>query len=539
MKYKPEETMVQKADNTIQSHGKKVAFSEEHPDPSTLPPGKETEELTFEELNARSNRIANRLTELGAEKGDVVSYQIPNWVEFPLIYFSCQKIGAVSQPILPEHRSSEVGFMTDLTDSDILVIPSSFRGFDYVSMVEKLLDSSIDPAFVFVIGDFQCSDDRFRSFDQLKQGSTTPVESPLELDDLAHIMFTSGTTGEPKGVRHTVYSGMQQILPPNGERLHLDDSDVIFASTPLAHTTGYQYCMRLGLLTGARTVLFDKWIPERAVETISQKNCTFCAGATTFLKDLLDLPNVEEYPLSSLQLFYLAGSAIPEPIIKESHEKFGNMTIVRVWGQTENGMVTATKLDDPVEKIATTDGAPLSHAEVTVRNEFNGAEVRNETGKLLMRGESLMDGYHKRPTVTEESFTDDGWFKTGDLAIMYDNGYISIEGRQQDFIIRGGMNISALEVEEHVLKHPVVQEVAVVAMPDERLQERPCAFIQIADGHKPSDISVDSLSAFLDDSGVQVQKHPEHLEITEKFPRTSTGKIQKFKLEKIIASKFE
>jgi non-ribosomal peptide synthetase component E (peptide arylation enzyme) len=297
--------------------------------------------------------------------------------------------------------------------------------------------------------------------------------------------------------------------------------------------------MRMGMLTGARVVLFDKWIPSKALETIAAEECTFCAGATTFLKDLLDLPEITEYDLPALRLFFLAGSPIPRPVVQQAYDQLENLTLMRVWGQTENGMVTATRLDDPIEKIATTDGRPLSHSEVTVREAYDGEEVRGEVGKLLMRGESLMEGYHRRPGITEESFTDDGWFKTGDLAVLHDDGYITIEGREKDIIIRGGENISAPEVEEHLLEHPDVVEVAVVAMPDDRLQERPCAYLRLVPDASPDDLTVESLSAFLDERGLQRHKHPERVEFVDAFSRTTTGKIQKFKLREDVADKLE
>lgn len=527
------------------SRGDAVAFQEVHPDPSVLPPGKGTDELTFDELDAAANRVADSLRSLGVGRGDVVSYQLPNWVEFPVLHLAVAKAGGVSQPILPEHRANEVGFMVDLCGSDVLVVPAEFRGFDHLGMVRDLLaEGTIDPSTVVVVGDYDRdavvdAPAEFRPWSWLLDGDPAPVESPLELDDLEQVMFTSGTTGEPKGVRQTARVGLHQILTPNADVLGIDASDVLFAPSPLAHNTGYHFLMRMGMLTGARVVFFDKWLPERALETLAAESCTFCFGATTFLKDLLDHPAVGDYPLPDLRLFTLGGSDIPRPVVEDAYDRFANVTLVRVWGQTENGLVTATRPDDPFETIATRDGRPVSHCEVTVRDTYDGDEVRNERGKLLMRGDPLTDGYYDRPELTRQAFTDDGWFITGDLAVLHDDGYISIEGREKDIIIRGGENISAAEVEEHVLTHPTVREVAVVAMPDDRLQERPCAYVTLAPGYDADDLTVESLSAFLADRGLQVHKHPERVELLDAFPRTSTGKIQKFELRDRIAETVE
>jgi cyclohexanecarboxylate-CoA ligase len=291
----------------------------------------------------------------------------------------------------------------------------------------------------------------------------------------------------------------------------------------------------MAIATGARCVLFDRWDPGAALPTMAEEGCTFSIGATTFLGDLLHQSNVEEYSLPEFRMFVLSGSSIPRSVVEEAYDRFENITVVTGWGQTENGLVTATLPDDPIERIVTTDGKAISHCEVIVREEYEGEAVIGERGKLLMRGDSLFDGYHERPEKTAESLTDDGWLKTGDLAVQDEDGYISIEGREADFIIRGGENISASEIEEILLDRPDIKNVALVAMPDERLQERPCAYVALSDGADP--VTVEELDEYLTERGVQSHKHPERVEIVEEFPRTSTGKIQKFRLREEIAEK--
>lgn len=535
----PDGTILDRVRDIVAEYGTKTAFTEVHPDPSITPDGKTAEDLTFAALDARSDQIAASLQDLGVEPGDVVTYQLPNWIEFPLVALGVQKAGAVSAPILPEHRGSEVGFITSLCESDVLVIPATFRGFDHVAMVEDLIHGGeIDPEHVFVVGAFDARLDSIQRFEALEDGPAEPPAVNRALDDLEQIIFTSGTTGEPKGVRQTARVGYYQTVQPT-EFLGLNDGDTLFAPSPLAHNTGYHYLMRAGLLTGAKVVLFDKWLSDDAIETMAAHDCSFCMGATTFLKDLLDLPNNGDYPLPALEKFVLGGATIPRSVVETAYETFANVTVFAVWGQTENGILTITDHDDPIEKICQTDGYPLPRNELTVRESEDGDEIRNEPGKLFVRGAHQTDGYHRRPDITADSFTADGWFITGDLAILYDDGYISIEGREKDVIIRGGENISAAEVEEHVLAHPAVQEVAVVAMPDERLQERPCAYVRLVADYEPSDLTVEDLSSFLADRGIQVQKHPERIEFIEAFPRTSTGKIQKFELREDIADKLD
>jgi len=524
------------AASTFEDDGEKTAFVEVSPDPAVLPEGKSPGELSFGELQRRSDRVANTLLDLGYEKGDVLSVQLPNWLEFPILHLGALKAGLVTLPILAEHRTNEVGFMVDLCESDVVVIPAEFRGFDYVEMIEGLIDDGeIDPDHVAVVGEFEADDDRFHPYEWLESAADDPVESPFEADDLTQVLFTSGTTGEPKGVRQTRATGMSHVLPPNEEIYGIDDSDVIFAVSPIAHNAGFHYSVRLTVATGCRCVLYDNWVPEEALSTMAEHGCTFCLGATTFLSDLLHHPDVDAYDLPAFRMFVLSGSPIPRPVVEEAYDQFANITVVKGWGQTENGVVTATRPDDPIERIATTDGKAISHCEVTVRDEYGGEQVLEEPGKLLMRGDSLFDGYHRRPEKTAEALTEDGWLETGDIAVMDGDGYIRIEGREDDIIIRGGENISAAEVEEIIVDHPAVEIVAVVAMPDERLQERPCAYVKPVEGAQR--LTVGDLHEYLTERGVQAHKHPERIEYVEAFPRTSTGKIRKFRLREDVADK--
>ncbi len=531
------EPFVSAAAETIASARDRTAFTEHHPQQSDLPDGKQSTDLTFGDLDDRSNRIARQLRADGVEPGDTVAMQLPNWVEFPLAYLATLKAGATAVPILPEHRASEVGFILDLAECDVFLVPSTFRGFDHVDMVESLVaDGTVDPSVVYVVGSFESEDSRFQPWSTLESPRPDPLEAEIEtaMDDVEQVMFTSGTTGEPKGVRQSAETGMHQTAQPI-DVLGLDETDVIFGASPLAHNTGIHYYVRLGLLLGARVVLVDRWDPDAALEILDEEDCTFSIGATTFLKDLLDQSDVSAYSLPELELFALAGSAIPAPVVEEAYRRFENLTVMAIWGQTENGIVTATRLDDDVKTVSQTDGAPIPGREVTVRREYDGEEITNEPGKLLMRGNGLMDGYLKRPEITSDSFTENGWFKTGDVAVLQEDGYISIRGREKDLIIRGGQNISAAEVEEALIDHPAIREVALVPMPDDRLQERPCAYVRPVPG-EPA-VGVDTLSEFLDEYGLQRHKHPERVEVVTEFPRTSTGKVQKYKLREDVAAK--
>lgn len=528
----------------IERHGSRTAFTEVHPTPEILPAGKVSEELTYRQLDQRSNRFARFLRELGVDGGDVVSYQLPNWIEFPVVYLAVNKLGAVNQPILPEHREHEVEHMVELCGSDVLVVPSCFRGHDYVDMVSRLHEAGrLATDRVIVVGGDDSDARRetssgavFTPFDAARRYDDAPVADYPDGDDLAQIVFTSGTTGEPKGVRQTEAIGMEQALALESEALQIDPSDVVFAPAPLGHNTGFQYCLRLPMLKGASAVLFDKWEPAAALETLAEERCTIGRGATPFLKDILDLPGIEDVSLPHLRAFIVGGTSLPAVVVREAYEAFENLTVMSAWGQTENGIVTVTRPGDDPEVVAETDGTVLPHCEIAISSGSEGVATNATTGELVMRGTSLFAGYHRRPELTEAAFTDDGWFKTGDIASLRDDGYITIVGRKKDIIIRGGENISAAEVEEALLEHPAITEVAVVAMPDERLQERPCAYITTSDG---TTLTVADLSRFLEEQGLKRQKHPERVELVADLPRNPSGKVQKFKLREDVTEKMD
>lgn len=479
--------------------------------------------LTYAGLAARVRRIALGLHRLGIGRGDIVSYQSPNWWEFIALHLAALRIGAISNPLMPIFRERELRFMLGLAESKLLVVPCRFRGFDFAAMAAALRPELPALSHVLVIGGEGAA-----SFEALwRDGAEDEAEAaPLfdarrpAPDDVIQLLYTSGTTGEPKGVMHSANT-LYAALIPYAERFGLGADDVILMSSPIAHQTGFTYGIMMPIHLGATLVLQDIWNPARAVDLIAAEGVTFTMAATPFLADLTEEAAARQDEVRSLRIFLSAGAPIPRQLVRRAGEVLG-ATIISAWGMTENGAVTSTRPGDPPEKTFATDGCPIRGMEIRTLDAADTPLAPNQEGRLQTRGATNFLGYLKRP----EWYAMDaaGWFETGDLARIDADGYVRITGRLKDVIIRGGENIPVVEVEGLIYRHPAVLEAAIVAMPDARLGERACVFLRLREGET---MTLATLTAFLRAEGLARNYWPERLEITEALPKTPSGKIQK------------
>jgi non-ribosomal peptide synthetase component E (peptide arylation enzyme) len=304
------------------------------------------------------------------------------------------------------------------------------------------------------------------------------------------------------------------------------------AST-FAHQTGYLYGVHMPTVLGATGVYMDAWNATRAVELIEAEHVTWSMGATPFLSDLTYAPTLAQHNLDSLRIFLSAGAAIPRQLVIDAKQRL-NCAISAGWGMSENALVTVNRVDDAPEKVFGTDGCCLAGMEVKVVNEHGETLPVGQEGDLLCRGPQHFAGYYQRPQVTADSFVGDGWFRTGDRAVMDADGYISISGRSKDIIIRGGENIPVVEVENLLHKHPKVLHATIVAMPDARLQEKACAYVIPQPGET---FTFGEMIAYLLEQQLAKQYLPERLELVDKFPMTPSGKIQKYVLRQQITER--
>jgi len=488
---------------------------------------------TWAALAGEVERVAHGLRAHGLEEGGVVSCQLPNWNEFVLVFLAASRLGAVVNPIPPTYRASELRFMLGLLESQALVIPATFRGFDYREMAAQIRGGLPRLRRVFVArGDAPGGMEPFAALTdaawEAKAGRRPlPGSDPNTVHE---VVFTSGTTGEPKGVMHTpntTLSTMYTLI----ERLAFTERDVLLMASTLGHQTGYLYGYCLNLLLGATTVWMDIWNAEEAAGLIEAERVTFTMGATPFLRDLTYTQAPRD--LGSLRVFISAGAPIPRQLVKDARERL-KCVISAGWGMTENGLVTCNGLGDPEEKVVTTDGAPLPGMELRVVDEDGLGVLTGREGDLLVRGPAQFAGYFKRPEFTADGHTTDGWFKTGDRATLDADGYVSITGRTKDVIIRGGENIPVVEVENLLYTHPKISGVSIVAMPDPRLGERACAVVIPREGQS---LTLPEITAFLEGHQLSRQKFPERLEIVSEFPTTPSGKVQKFRLRQLVAER--
>ncbi|TDL91923.1 cyclohexanecarboxylate-CoA ligase [Vibrio vulnificus] len=505
---------------------------EKHPDKIAIIDKKSS--FTYKQLGKLVDRIALGLLHIGLGKGDVVSFQLPNWNEFIILHYAVTRIGAISNPLIPIYRDREIGYMVGMAESKMIVVPDYFRGFYYPDMMERLCHQWPSMKHIYVIGDN--APNGMKLFSSLFE---EPWEDRMDssiLDEIAHdpndvteIIFTSGTTGSPKGVMHTHNT---LCISTNYwiDRLHLKSDDVLFMASTFAHQTGFGYGVRLPTHIGGTGVYQDIWNPREFIEWVEKEKITFTAGATPFLQDTVQMEGIERYDLNSLRVFVALGAPIPRHLVKEAVKKVP-FKILSGWGQTEDGLVTLTRIEDTEDKLTNTDGIPFPGMELKIVDFEGEICAPNIEGSLLVRGPALFVGYFKRINDTLAEYSD-GWFITGDRAFIDEDGYIRISGRNKDIIIRGGENIPVAYVENVLYEHPDISSAQVIAVPDSRLQEKACACISMKTGKSP--ITLDSLQEFLLEKGLAKQYWPEFIEIMDDFPRTASGKIQKFRLREMI-----
>lgn len=488
-------------------------------------------ELTYAEVVSAVRSVARGLRELGVEKGDVVSWELPNWHEAYLTHFAVLSIGAVSNPIVPIYRHHEVEFILREAGSRVVITPGVFRGFDYGAMVGDLRGRLplLEHAVVVRPGPGATG----LSFAELAAGEACEPDAAAESrtpDDPALLMFTSGTTARPKGAVHT-HNTLGYEVRSMVEVFGLADGDVVFMPSPLTHMTGLAYGVQMAPALAAPLVLQDVWEPRRAMELIDAHRCSFTLLATPFLHGLLQHPDQGAFDLTSMRVVASGGADVPASLMRQVRERFG-CTASRAYGSTEMPTLTTTGPDDPAEKGATTDGRRIGPADFRLVDD-DGRVVRpGEVGEIVAIGPERFIGY-LRAEDDAGAFDEDGYFHTGDLGSADEGGYLTIQGRKKDIILRGGENISVTEVEQALLEHPGIADIAIVAMPDPVMVERACAFVVAADGARPT---LAELSAYLTGRNMAKQKFPERLELVAELPRTPSGKTQKYLLRAKIAA---
>ena len=489
-----------------------------------------THAFTYQELWQRTNQIALGLKRLGIQAHDVVACQLPNWWELTLLYLACSRIGAVLNPLMPIFRERELEFMLKHGEAKLLVVPKLFRGFDHGALAQQLQAKIPSLEHILVI------DEQDGSFQQLYQQQLDAAQLAeldqyvLDPDQVTQLIFTSGTTGEPKGVMHTSNTLFANIVE-YANRLHLNQDDVVLMASPMAHQTGFMYGLMMPIWLNAKAVLQDIWEVKQAIDIIQSEQVSFTMASTPFLNDLSTQVAALNTHVASLKTFLCAGAPIPGPLVEQARQNLG-VNVISAWGMTECGAVTMTLIEDPDERASHTDGKPLKGVEIKIVDKHGQEKPINSAGRLWVRSCSNFAGYLKRAHLNDTNGED--WFDTGDIAYQDEQGYIRICGRKKDVIIRGGENIPVAEIESLLYQHPKIATVALVAYPDERLGERACAIVKLKDPQQALDLS--EILTFLQQHNLAKQYLPERLEVWASIPMTPSGKIQKFKLREMLVS---
>jgi cyclohexanecarboxylate-CoA ligase len=454
-------------------------------------------------LLQRANSLAQALL-ARLQVGSVVSFMLPNWHEAAVIYLGATLAGMVVNPILPSLREHELSYILADCESRIIFIPSTFRGHDYPAMLISVCAGLPNPPEVVVVrGD--------------QPWATSPLHTDLpqlDLDDVRMVLYTSGTTGKPKGVLHS-HRSLGALIAQLHQHWRVEPGDTFLVPSPVAHIGGSIYAFECPLLLDTTAVLMDQWDAAAAVTLMTEHRCTHMAGATPFLTGLLVAAKKALTRLPDLKVFICGGASVSPQLIRSAAAYFDKATVTRVYGSTEIPVTTVGAPDDR-DRAADTDGLP------------GIADVKLVAGEIRVKGPQMLLGYlHPE----DDALDADGYFRTGDLGRWTDDGYLVVTGRAKDLIIRNGENISPKEIEDVLAGHPDIDEVAVVGLPDERTGERAVAVVITA-----ATITVADLRRYLTERGVARFKIPEQVEIWDALPKNDAGKILKQQIRTELAA---
>lgn len=495
-----------------------------------------TTTLTWHELWRESERIATLLNELEVRPGEMVAYQLANCAEFLAITLAILRIGAVCCPLMPLYRERELAGMLERARARVLFVRDAYHGRCPVDEIAALAPRLQSLEHLIAIGESNSAialpETSRLSSCWLEQRLASLAQSghPLEpraphASDLAQLLFTSGTSGTPKGVLHR-HETLTRAATLAIEHLGLDAHDRLYVPSPLAHQTGFLYGMWMALTLGVPQLLQERWEPSLALSTLKDWGGTFVQAATPFLADLVQAVEAGASPPESLRIFVATGAAVPRALAQRAATTL-RAAICGAFGTTEGCLATLSSPADPSGRACNTDGHPLPTVRIRVCDDLGQPLPAGTEGHLQVLSATMFEGYLDDPDGTADAYTRDGWYRTGDLAIIDVDGYLRVTGRVKDVINRGGEKIPVAEVEQMLYQHEAVREVAIVAMPDARLGERACAFVVPQAGHT---LDLRALCDFLNERRVAKPYWPERMELIAELPRTASGKIQKFRL---------
>lgn len=527
-------------------------MAREHPDREALVYSDRDLKYTYRQLNARVDRAAKGMLALGIGKGDHVGIWATNVPDWLTVFYACARIGAVLVTVNTNYRPSELEYVLQQSDMKALFLIDGYRETDYVQTVYDLVPElktlpkgSLQSArFPFLKAVVYIGNRKHRgmySFSEVMDlaDQTSPedflrVKASLDPQDTVNMQYTSGTTGFPKGVMLTHYGIINNGFSI-GERQRFCGIDRLCLPVPLFHCFGITLGVMAVLTHGATILPLETFDPLMVLAVVQKERCTALYGVPTMFIAELTHPMFNMFDLSSLRTGIMAGSPCPEPIMRQVMEKMHCSEITIVYGLTEASPgITQTRTDDPVPVRVSTVGKPFEGVEVKIINPETGETLPpGQHGELCSRGYNTMKGYYKMPQQTAEVLGEDGWLRTGDQAVVDEDGFIRITGRLKDVIIRGGENIYPKEVEDFLRDIPSIRDVQIVAVPDQKYGEEAAAFVQLRDGAALEPAEIQDFCR----GKIARYKIPRYIFFTDSYPMTASGKIQKFKLREEAAAR--
>jgi len=479
--------------------------------------------MTRAELLREATQVASALRRRGLAPGDALAFQLPNWHEACVIHLAAALQGWRLVPLLPMYREAELRLIFSETHPQAVFVPESFRKVRHADLLQRSVAGQLPAERVFVLRGEQAP---FARYADLLRPETQALDACMaDADEVQIVLYTSGSTGKPKGVLHT-HRTMGELISFSGGFWGLDDADVAFVPSPIGHIGGAMYAFEFPWRLGLRAVLMDTWEADAAVDLIDREGATFCAGATPFLADLLAAARRRDRRLPSLARFVCGGASVPPSLVEQASQWFEGCTVSRAYGSTEVPVIcpgVSSRVD--AWHGARTDGECAADVQLLDDNGLPVAE--GEVGEIVARAPRMFAGY-LNPADAQGAYTADGYFRMGDLGRRVEGRFLEIVGRKKDLIIRLGENISPLEVENVLVEHPAVRQVAIVGVPDSRTGEAAMAWVVPVPGAQPT---LSELCDFLAQRGLARQKHPERLRIVQTLPTNSMGKVLKRELQ--------